>query len=65
MSHMLDAIALVSARSHYTARARALEAEAREQRAKNRPLTAKAIESNAKLAQKAAMAELINPEPRE
>ena len=64
MSNVLDAIALVSARSHYTARARELEAEAKEQKAKSRPVTARICEYNAKIAQRAAMAELVNPEPR-
>ncbi len=65
MSNVLDAIALVSARSHYTARARELEAEAKEQKRANRPLTARSIEYKARIAQRAAMAELINPEPRQ
>jgi hypothetical protein len=57
MNH--DAVAMVAARSHYTARARELEKLA---------LTAASIREareiayKAKIAQRAAMAELVNPE---
>jgi hypothetical protein len=57
-----DSIALVSARSHYTARARILEAEAQKEREAGNPLRARVIAYRAKIAQRAAMAELVNPE---
>ena len=58
MSNVDDAIALVSARSNYRLRAAWLEREANEQEAKQRPLTARAIRYKARIAQRAAMAEL-------
>jgi hypothetical protein len=62
VSNVADAIALVSARNHYKARARVLEAEARQHRATGHPLTAKIYDYRARLAHRAAIAELLNPE---
>lgn len=62
MSNVADAVALVSARSNYQAFAKALEEQARAERAANRPLTAKVWEARAARVRRAATAELLNPE---
>ena len=61
-NNVLDAIALVSARSNYRLRAAWLEREAEEADKARRPLTAKTLRYKARIANRAAMAELINPE---
>ncbi len=61
-SNVRDALALVEARSNYRLRAEFLERQADEEQANNRPLNARAIRYKARICNRAAMAELINPE---
>jgi hypothetical protein len=62
MSEIHDAIALHVARTHYTVRARELEEAAIEEAKQGRALESRKLRYQAKIARRAAFAELVNPE---